>query len=71
MLIELFKRLIILADIPDHELIVVAARGQNFIIEWAPSQTTDFLLVTSQLLDIISDSQVSHVDLLVFTSRGY
>lgn len=56
MLIELFQRLIILADIPDHELIVVAARGQNFIIEGTPSQTTNFLLVTSQLLYIIPDS---------------
>ena len=56
MLVELFQRLVILADIPNHELVVVAARGQYFIIEGAPPQTTNFLLVTSQLLDIIPDS---------------
>jgi len=46
----------VLADIPNHEFIVVAARGQNFIIKGAPSQTTNFLLVTSQLFHIIPDS---------------
>ena len=54
MLAKLRKRLLLstMSHRPDHHFVVVAARRQHMLIMRTPSEATDLLSVTKELLDI-------------------
>ena len=61
----------VLTYLPYHELIIVSTGSKHLIVMWTPSQPTDFLLVALKILyEIALSSHVSHLDWLVFASRG-
>ena len=37
--------------LPDHQFVIVAPRGKNFVIVRTPAKATDLLFVTLEILD--------------------
>lgn len=70
MLVELDHRLIAV-QVPNHELVVVAARCELLVIE-GPLQPTDLLLVTGEFAEVLArGSQVSLQDVAIAASRAH
>ena len=70
---KLAQRLLIVArhHVPDHELVVIATGCKHLMVVRTPSQPTDFLPVTAQMLhETWLSSHIAYENLLVFRATG-
>lgn len=61
-----------MADVPNHEFVIVATWCEHSLVVGAPSEPTDLLSVPPQMFNEVRlGSHISHEDLLVLGPTGY